>query len=540
MSNISIPRSSSLRMYFRAKLTVYDLALAPTGRESKYGFCATEFLPTCFSSLLARITAKCRRRRFLLATVEPTGRLMARALSEVIDDLGVGWYHALVVLFCSGLMLADGAEMLMVSSIVGALDGDLEAGKITRGLLVSTSFLGMLLGNLLSGSVSGRYGRWCACMTSTVLLSFFGLLCSVIETMFQLFVTQFCLGLAIGVGGPASVTLLTETAPTRSRGTVSNSASFAFTLGEAWTALGLLLFMPELKGPWRLLCIWGVLPALLVAPFGLLVHESPSWLQLHERHHELRALLASIRRMHGKDEVDILVQPMLSTSSSGTFKILIQGEHCRTIGLGCTLAFVMNYLFFGTTFAFTQIFAEAEGDWTSPSMEMLVVAAAELGGIFLAWFLLWHPKIGRIAALRLLCVFSAIFSTCLISVVYGLFGIADPAAYGLKAMVSAMFPVLYLYVSEVLPVALRAKGVGFCMSLGRVGSVAAPALYAVGNHMVHSAGPFIASMVILSAAGYVAASHLVVETCGRPLDTPCLEMTSCGREAKSKEAKSRS
>ncbi|CAJ1330811.1 unnamed protein product [Effrenium voratum] len=298
-----------------------------------------------------QITAR-RRRRFLLATVEPTGRLMARALSEVIDDLGVGWYHALVVLFCSGLMLADGAEMLMVSSIVGALDGDLEAGKITRGLLVSTSFLGMLLGNLLSGSVSGRYGRWCACMTSTVLLSFFGLLCSVIETMFQLFLTQFCLGLAIGVGGPASVTLLTETAPTRSRGTVSNSASFAFTLGEAWTAFGLLLFMPELKGPWRLLCIWGVLPALLVAPFGLLVHESPSWLQLHERHHELRALLASIRRMHGKDEVDILVQPMLSTSSSGTFKILIQGEHCRTIGLGCTLAFVMNYLFFGTTFDF--------------------------------------------------------------------------------------------------------------------------------------------------------------------------------------------
>lgn len=35
-----------------------------------------------------------------------------------------------------------------------------------------------------------------------------------------------------------------------------------------------------------------------------------------------------------------------------------------------------------------RIFAEAEGDWTSPSMEMLVVAAAELGGIFLAWFLL--------------------------------------------------------------------------------------------------------------------------------------------------------
>ena len=31
---------------------------------------------------------------------------------QVIDDLGVGSYQVLVVMFCSGLMLADGAMML--------------------------------------------------------------------------------------------------------------------------------------------------------------------------------------------------------------------------------------------------------------------------------------------------------------------------------------------------------------------------------------------------------------------------------------------
>ena len=37
---------------------------------------------------------------------------IATLLVQVIDDLGLGSYQVLVVMFCSGLMLADGAMML--------------------------------------------------------------------------------------------------------------------------------------------------------------------------------------------------------------------------------------------------------------------------------------------------------------------------------------------------------------------------------------------------------------------------------------------
>jgi hypothetical protein len=40
---------------------------------------------------------------------------------QVIDDLGVGSYQVLVVMFCSGLMLADGAMMLTLDK---TLDSD--------------------------------------------------------------------------------------------------------------------------------------------------------------------------------------------------------------------------------------------------------------------------------------------------------------------------------------------------------------------------------------------------------------------------------
>lgn len=451
----------------------------------------------------------------------------ARPLGEVIDDLGVGSYQVLVVMFCSGLMLADGAMMLMISSIVGALDQEFQAGEITRGVLVSMSFGGMLVGNLMSGPLSSRHGRWWVCMASTLLLSFFGLVCSIVKTFPQLFVVQICLGLAIGVGGPASVTFLTEVTPTKQRGVISNSTGFAFMLGEVWTAAGLLLFMPDMKGPWRLLCIWGVLPALLVTPIGLLIHESPSWLQLRQRQQELRSVLVKIQHLHRKSEVSILVQPssFSAISSCGAFKSLMHFQHYRTVTLSSSLAFITNYLFYGTTFAFTQIFAEVDGDWTSPAMEMLIIAMAEFAGLMLAWLLLLHPTMGRIGMLRLFNCLSFLFSAALVSVLLRNFLVADPAAYGLKAVVSGMFTIVYLYISEALPVEIRAVGVGFCMSVGRCGAVAAPAVFSIGQHVMGSASPFITSMMVLSALGFLAASHLVVETRDKPLDTPCLEMS---------------
>jgi hypothetical protein len=35
-----------------------------------------------------------------------------------------------------------------------------------------------------------------------------------------------------------------------------------------------------------------------------------------------------------------------------------------------------------------RIFAEVDGDWTSPAMEMLIIAMAEFAGLMLAWLLL--------------------------------------------------------------------------------------------------------------------------------------------------------
>ncbi|CAE7802104.1 Svop [Symbiodinium sp. CCMP2456] len=170
------------------------------------------------------------------------------------------------------------------------------------------------------------------------------------------------------------------------------------------------------------------------------------------------------------------------------------------------------------TVCMQRIFAEMAGDWTSPAMEMLIISGAEFVGIILAGLLLLHPTLGRIRTLQLLCVGSALCSAALTSADYGAFYVADPAAYALKAVVSIMFTFLLLYISEALPVSVRASGVGLCMGVGRLGSIAAPAVYGIGYQLHNSVLPFLLSLVLLSLLGSVASSFLVVETRGRPLD----------------------
>merc|ERR1719379_3160728 len=55
--------------------------------------------------------------------------------------------------------------------------------------------------------------------------------------------------------------------------------------------------------------------------------------------------------------------------------------------------------------------------------------------------------------------------------------IADPAAYLIKLSSTCLFMITYVYIPEAYPSNVRQTGVGFCLSMGRFGSILAPLIY---------------------------------------------------------------
>jgi len=106
--------------------------------------------------------------------------------------------------------------------------------------------------------------------------------------------------------GP-SVVLMVESAPAVWRAHIVNLANLWFTAGEIWTAVLLVIFMPQLTDPtgthWRWVSVLSMGPGLLLLPFTyLLLKESPRFLLSRGRRCEAIAALQYIGHMNNVSE----------------------------------------------------------------------------------------------------------------------------------------------------------------------------------------------------------------------------------------------
>lgn len=76
-----------------------------------------------------------------------------------MDRIGVGWYHILVLVVGGFGLLADGAEMTVLSLIIYVLEDEWGLNTIELGVLTGGIFLGVGLGYLCAGYFTKKYGR---------------------------------------------------------------------------------------------------------------------------------------------------------------------------------------------------------------------------------------------------------------------------------------------------------------------------------------------------------------------------------------------
>eukprot|EP00392_Amoebophrya_sp_AT5.2_P008268 g8287.t1 len=156
-------------------------------------------------------------------------------VAEWLEVLGTGKAQFEIMNQCNGIWLVDGAEIILLSSLVRAVATEWNLNSVQRGLVVGVVYLGVLLGNLLSGSVGDSIGR-----RSAVLVSYFLVLfCSVLSTLawdfYSLSVIRCGVGIGFGIGQPSGMTLSAEMVPSSLR--LHNSLASGMRVGEARAVL---------------------------------------------------------------------------------------------------------------------------------------------------------------------------------------------------------------------------------------------------------------------------------------------------------------
>ncbi|HUE55425.1 MAG TPA: MFS transporter [Candidatus Udaeobacter sp.] len=383
-----------------------------------------------------------------------------------------------------GWML-DAMDVMLYSLVLTFLIREFGMNTRTAGLLNSLTLVASAIGGFLFGLLADRIGRTRALMASILVYSISSAACGFSQSIPQLAVFRFILGLGMGGEWTTGAALIAETWRAEHRGKALGLMQSAYAIGEAIAALVVFIVLPRYG--WRAVFFAGVFPALLVLWIRRGVEEPVIW---EKRAKSTRASV--LQRLLQKDVFrnGLLATAMNACGMFGYWGLftwipgylsLPPSQGGRGLSVVKTTSFFI-VLCFGKWlgYALFGFFADAFGR-RKPYFIYLIAAATLVPIYGMSRSSLWLLLLGPLVAF---------------------FGTGFFSGYAAIA-------------SEIFPGDIRATAMGLSYNLGRGLSAAAP--FAVGALALHYG---IGSAFFLQAAAFLVAALLALtlpETRGRQL-----------------------
>ncbi|HEY1934628.1 MAG TPA: MFS transporter [Acetobacteraceae bacterium] len=189
----------------------------------------------------------------------------------------------------------DGYDLIVMGAALILLRPQFHLTPAEMGGLGASTFLGAMVGLLIFGDMSDRWGRRAIFVANLLFFVVFSIVSAFVQTVPELFVARFLVGVGVGMDIPTSAAYLAEIAPRRRRGIIAGSLlNITWILGAATSnlvALPLLAWFGN--DAWRWMFGLAAVPAALVLLGRQALPESPRWLISHGRADAARNALQS-------------------------------------------------------------------------------------------------------------------------------------------------------------------------------------------------------------------------------------------------------
>ncbi len=268
-----------------------------------------------------------------------------------MERLPFSWIHKRVFALSAAGYLFDAYDLALLSFIMPALARDLKLTPVRIGLVFSTTFLGMLFGALLGGTISDHLGRLTVFKYTLLTFSFATALTGFVHSYGALLILRFITGFGLGGEQPVVFTYLTEMVPHQYRGRLNG-------LTEATWGFGMLLaggisfvLVPTLG--WRSAFFAGVIPACLVWVFRFGMPESPRWFMMKNEPEKAQTQLLKIESEVEREYGRSLPQPervsKIHTEQGVKFSVLFRPLYAKRTVMLWLLWFSSIFGYWGIT-----------------------------------------------------------------------------------------------------------------------------------------------------------------------------------------------
>eukprot|EP00933_Yihiella_yeosuensis_P081442 TRINITY_DN95050_c0_g1_i1.p1 TRINITY_DN95050_c0_g1~~TRINITY_DN95050_c0_g1_i1.p1 ORF type:complete len:526 (-),score=88.75 TRINITY_DN95050_c0_g1_i1:526-2103(-) len=431
-------------------------------------------------------------------------------LPEVVEKLGMGWAQVKIAVLGGCVWFADGAELLLVSSVTKAVSHEWELSRIAQGFVVTVVFLGMLCGNLSSGPLGSYFGRRGMILLSYVGIFIFSILSSLSTSVIEFALWRFVVGLAIGVGQPAWLAISAEITPSYYRMAMGSGTQSFFVFGELYVGLLMVFDDPTLQAlHWRTLLQVGAIPsAILGISSFFFLRQSPTFLAMKGRHQEATEVLKYMREQNdaGDVSVDFKLVQVASSHQSDSFSSLMQRQSKVIFGrkmfwptLVTTYScFALNLSYYGCLYAFPQVLPGLIKG--GAAKQLLLGALWEFPGMALGLavgLFMWR-KTG--IKFYLTMVTASLLLFVIAANNHGRHWLMDvllyTGYYGVKCFPNLGFVLFYQIATEIYPAEARTTGSALCMAGGRAAAMLSPLFYEV---LTGKSGHFLYFFLLVAA-----------------------------------------
>jgi putative MFS transporter len=387
-----------------------------------------------------------------------------------LDRLPLTRLHRKVFYLVGVGMFFEGFDIYIAASVLGATYKTGFSTLAENGLFISTTFVGMTLGALLTGFLGDRYGRRFTYQLNLLIFGAAALASVFAPDMTTLIALRFLMGLGLGAEVVVGYSIMAEFFPARIRGRWSGMISTIVTAGLPVSALLAWLLVPTFG--WRVMFLLGAVGATVAWYLRRGLPESPRWLVVMGREGEAEAIVSSFEQEAG---FDFASRPPASqdTIVAQLTADLFRRPLLPNLIVGCVSLMVANTLIYGFVIWLPTFFV-GQGNSIARSTGFALLMA--LGGpIGSALGALAADYLGRKRTIVVVSCLAVILSAAF--VFSGTSPVVPVIGFFLTIPIYILVAVLFaVYVPELFPTALRLRGVGICNAFGRSASIIVPLL----------------------------------------------------------------
>ncbi len=373
-----------------------------------------------------------------------------------------------VITLCVAINMLDGFDILALSLVSPSLARDWHLASQTLGLLFSAGPAGTAVGGFLLSPIADLWGRRTAILINLVLMSIGMTLSATAGSVETLAALRFCTGLGVGAMAGCAGTLAFEYCPLKARALGLGLVVIGYTVG---TLLGGYVALPLLaRFGWHGIFVFGGLCSmLLLLLVYFLLPESLDILSRRQGPMALAAINRVLARLH-LVPLSEMPAPESKGESGGLLDLLRQPILTRTMLMGlCYLLFMMTEYFFlnwNNQLTTNAGFSDADGIFVTRLTSLGGLAGGFIVGVL---GIRWPARPIGALTLLLMAVGLVAFGTAARNL-----PLAQAAAAVIGFGIFGSAVALYATGALVFPARVRATGMGFVMSAGRIGSVFGP------------------------------------------------------------------